>query len=242
MKKYHIGCSGYFYKEWKGKFYPEDLPTNKWLQFYCQNFNTLEINASFYKFPEIKNLTRWHNKTPHEFTFSIKAPQMITHYTKFTDILLINKFYEVVQRGLKEKLKCVLYQMPPSLKYSPTLLDLIIKVLNPEYTNVIEFRHASWWNENVYEALRSRNITFCSISFPNLPEDFKVTSPIGYIRLHGIKELYKSNYTPEEIDIWTKKIRAEKFEDLYLYFNNTWNVFAVKNASEIKKILKNEGL
>ena len=92
MKKYYIGCSGYFYKEWQGKFYPEDLPASKWLQYYCEHFNTLEINASFYKFPEIKNLARWHNKTPMEFTFSIKAPQMITHYTKFTDVQLINKF------------------------------------------------------------------------------------------------------------------------------------------------------
>ena len=102
MKQYHIGCSGYFYKEWSGRFYPRDLPTSKWLQYYCENFNTLEINASFYKFPDTHNLLRWHNKTPSEFSFSIKVPQMITLYTKFADLQLLNKFYDVVKKGLKK--------------------------------------------------------------------------------------------------------------------------------------------
>src|SRR6188508_3042260 len=103
--KVHVGCSGYNYKEWKGLFYPENLPQSKWLQYYCQHYKTVEINASFYRFPTVKSLQGWYDKTPEDFRFSLKATNQITHYKKFNGTQsLINEFYSVAKAGLKDKL------------------------------------------------------------------------------------------------------------------------------------------
>jgi len=117
--KVQVGCSGYNYKEFKGHFYPEGLTQSKWLQYYCEHYNTVEINASFCQFPTIKSLKVWYDKTPENFRFSLKANNHITHYKKFNGTqTLIKEFYDVAQGGLKDKLDCILFQLPPSLKYS----------------------------------------------------------------------------------------------------------------------------
>ena len=237
MKNYRIGCSGYFYKQWKGGFYPSDLPESQWLKYYCEHFNSTEITSTFYKFPDLHNLSRWRNKTPTDFMFSIKVPQFLTHVTKLTNPDLINKFYHIAERALKEKLKCVVFQMSPDLPYSPRFLEHIINNLNYDFTNVIEFRHNSWWNEEVYSAFKSKNIVFGSISYPGLPEDFIATSSTIYLKLHGIEELYHSTYSLLEIDSWYKKIKSQKFKDFFIYFNNTWEMGAVYNAFEMKMAL-----
>ena len=158
MIQWRVGCSGFYNKHWKGVFYPEDLPQTKWLNFYCEYFNTLELNVTFYQFPTEKRMTTWFQKTPDNFLFSVKVPRLITHYKKLKECKkLLDDFYVACERGLKNKLGCVLFQFPPSIHYSPEQLDHIISCMRPGVNNVIEFRHSGWWNQNVYERLSEKN-------------------------------------------------------------------------------------
>src|SRR4051812_36983931 len=114
MPSWWIGCSGFHYKHWKDIFYPEGLPQKKWFEFYCENFNTLELNVTFYRFPQLAFLESWYKRSPKKFRFAVKAPRSITHYKQFHDTeSLISDFYGVVKTGLKNKLGCILFQLPP---------------------------------------------------------------------------------------------------------------------------------
>src|SRR6185436_3494437 len=125
--KWQIGCSGFHYKEWKGIFYPEALPQKEWFGFYTQHFNSLELNTTFYRFPVLKSLENWYNISPPGFLFAVKVPRLITHYKKFRDCKrLIDDFYTLVTKGLKEKLGPVLFQLPPNFSYTNERLTLII--------------------------------------------------------------------------------------------------------------------
>lgn len=147
---FKIGCSGFLNRHWKGVFYPEQLAQSKWFTFYCEHFNTLKLNVTFYKFPTVKMLENWYNKSSLGFTFIVKTPRIITHYKKLQDCSeLIEEFYKVCNVGLKEKLGGLLFQFPPSFHYSEETLELIIKSLHPSFNNIVEFRNSSWWNEVV---------------------------------------------------------------------------------------------
>jgi uncharacterized protein YecE (DUF72 family) len=234
----HIGCSGYNYREWKGFFYPEGLPQSKWLEFYCQQYNTVEINASFYKVPTVKSLTTWYEKTPEHFRFSLKANKVITHYKKFVETqTLITDFYDIASEGLKDKLDCILFQLPPSLTYTPLVLDRIVDQLNPAFKNVLEFRHASWWNKEVYTRLKEHKLIFCITSYPGLPEEFIQTSETVYMRLHGNTELYKSNYSDKELKSFRDAMDVSTVKDSFIYFDNTWGGNAIKNAKTMQKLM-----
>ncbi|MDQ2862507.1 MAG: DUF72 domain-containing protein, partial [Bacteroidota bacterium] len=196
--KIYIGCSGFHYKEWKGIFYPDGLPQTKWFTFYCEHFNTLELNVTFYRFPTVKTLSKWYESSPEDFKFSVKAPKAITHFKKFNDCeSMLDDFYNTSREGLHEKLGCILFQLPPQLIYSAELLEKIIGNLNPTFNNVLEFRHASWWNKDVIRRLKKSKITFCGISYPKLPDEVVKTNPFLYYRLHGVPVLYKSAYSQD---------------------------------------------
>ncbi|WP_018344655.1 DUF72 domain-containing protein [Cytophaga aurantiaca] len=236
--KVHVGCSGYNYKEWKGLFYPENLPQSKWLQYYAQYYNTVEINASFYRFPTDKSLKGWYDKTPENFRFSLKANNQITHYKKFKDTqTLIKEFYDVAASGLKDKLDCILFQLPPSVKYSYETLERILDQLNPAFKNVLEFRSADWWNPVVYNALKSHKVIFCTSSYPDLPDDFITTADTAYIRLHGKTELYKSNYSNSELHDLSEFITNSNVKNAFIYFDNTWGGNAIANAITMKEMM-----
>lgn len=236
--KVHIGCSGYNYREWKGLFYPEDLPQSKWLDFYCQQYNTVEINASFYKMPTIKSLTTWYKKTPDNFLFSLKANREITHYKKFVQTQnLVTEFYNIALVGLKNKIACILFQFPPSFSYTPEVLDRIISQLDPSFKNVLEFRNATWWNEDVYATLKAHKLIFCTTSYPGLPEEFIQTAESVYLRLHGNTELYKSNYSDSELEFFSSSIKSAKIKDSFIYFDNTWGGNAIGNAHTMQKLM-----
>src|ERR1700759_2717586 len=152
--KWFIGCSGFHYKEWKGKFYPEKLAQKNWFDFYSQHFNTLELNVTFYRFPQLSFLNNWYKKSPDEFCFAVKAPRLITHYKQFNETeQLLSDFYSTVKEGLKEKLGPILFQLPGKIAYTEERLHRIIKSVNPDYINVVEFRHVSWWDKQVYSQL-----------------------------------------------------------------------------------------
>lgn len=229
---YSIGCSGFHYKHWKGDFYPKDLPEKKWFEFYCGFFNTLELNVTFYRFPRLSVLEKWHQKSPENFLFSVKAPRVITHYKKLHGAAsMIQEFYKTVDQGLKEKIGCILFQFPPNFVFSETRLEQIISSLNHSYKNVVEFRHVSWWQKEVYDVLGKHRIGFCGMNHPDFPDDIIGNTPHLYHRMHGATQLYASNYSKEELDDFANKVRSTPgIKEAYIYFNNDARGYAVSNA------------
>lgn len=230
--QWHIGCSGFYYKEWRGIFYPKGLAQTKWFSYYCEHFDTLELNVTFYRFPQLSFLENWYKKSPAGFTFSVKAPKLITHYKVFNETeLLLRDFYDTIRKGLQEKLGPVLFQFFSNVHYSESLLSRIIGQLDPDFINVLEFRHASWWNPSVFERLAKHNIIFCGISHPTLPDPVIVNSETVYYRFHGVPQLYYSPYPPEFLQEVMTKIKSNaSVRHAYLYFNNTAQGSAIMNA------------
>jgi uncharacterized protein YecE (DUF72 family) len=129
--EWHIGCSGFSYKEWKEEFYPKGLAQSRWFNYYTQHFDTLELNVTFYRFPTLNSLKGWYDKAPDQFSFSAKVPRSITHFKKFEETeRMVGDFYALLKEGLKEKLACVLFQLPPTLVYSKEKLEKIINQVN----------------------------------------------------------------------------------------------------------------
>lgn len=235
---WHIGCSGFHYKGWKGNFYPEKLAQRKWFDFYCEHFKTLELNVTFYRFPQLSFLQTWHQKSPADFRFSVKAPRAITHFKQFhNSVDLITSFYDTINDGLLEKLGPVLFQMPPRFHYDEERLERIINNLNPAFSNVLELRHVSWWREDVYETLGKHNITFCGQSHPELPDAVIQNTPVIYYRFHGVPLLYKSPYSNKALQAIVDSIKQNtNAEEGWFYFNNDIDVEAVYNAKEMMKM------
>jgi uncharacterized protein YecE (DUF72 family) len=234
--QWRVGGSGFYYPEWKGLFYPDDLPKSKWFDYYCQVFNSLEINGSFYRYPRLNMLTGWYQKSPADFDFSVKVPRFITHFWKFRNVReKLADFYSVVKEGLREKLGCILFQLHPETRYSEEMLDQILASLDPSANNVIEFRDRSWWTKEVVERLKRENVTFCSISYPNLPDDIVKTTDIAYYRFHGVPVLYRSKYGKTKLAEVYSNVR--RFSKAYVYFNNTADGSAVKDAKTFLKLV-----
>jgi len=233
----HVGCSAFNNIYWKGIFYPEDLPRTKWFDFYAQHFNTYELNGTFYKSPTVKSLQSWYDKVPTDFLFSVKAPRNITHYKRFADVgAELAEFYKTCRDGLQEKLACILFQCPPSFSYAEERLALVVENLDQSFTNVVEFRHESWWNPKVYEKLRENNITFCNVSYPKLPETTVATTDLGYIRLHGNPKLFYSDYADSALEFWCDAIEnRSKWKNTFVYFNNTADIHGIQNALSFQK-------
>ncbi|MEN2401183.1 DUF72 domain-containing protein [Flavobacterium sp. MC2016-06] len=233
-----IGCSSYNNRYWKGVFYPENLASSKWFSHYCEHFNTYEMNGTFYKFPTIKVLDNWYKKVPENFLFSVKAPKEITHNKKFIDCKnLIDEFYDCCKTGLQEKLGCILFQFPPSYNFTTEGLQNIIDNLDLSFKNVIEFRHESWWNQEVWDSFLENNITFCSVSYPNLPNTIFYAFPLVYIRMHGEIKLFYSSYSSEELEVLKNMLDLSK-QKAFVYFNNTASTAGILNALELKEILE----
>lgn len=237
--EWHIGLSGFHYKEWKDSFYPAHLPQRLWFDYYCQHFNTLELNSSFYRFPQVHILKGWFDKSPKDFRFSVKAPKAITHFKQFRDCgEMLSSFYETINEGLQEKLGPVLFQLPPSYAYQPDRLERIISSIDPRFKNVLEFRHISWWNEDVFRELTLRQITFCGQSHPKLPDDDAIANTsVLYYRFHGVPDLYKSAYSDEFLQRITEQIKqSENVREAWIYFNNTMTTVAIENAKTMSKL------
>ena len=237
--EWHIGCSGFHYKEWKEVFYPKGLAAGKWFRYYTEHFDTLESNVTFYRLPLLSTLQKWHDDSVDHFSFCVKAPRLVTHYKRFNDVEAeLKRFYDLMREGLKDKLACILYQLPPSLVYSAEKLDSIIASIDPSFNNVLEFRHISWWNKEVYKQLEKHGITFCCVSHPKLPDDVIFTSPLFYFRFHGVPKLFYSAYENAYLDTIIKKIKKQKgIEKAYIYFNNTAGPGAIENAGYVKSII-----
>ena len=240
MIEWHIGCSGFHYKGWKEVFYPKGVPQRKWFEYYCEHFSTLELNVTFYRFPEVSMLKSWYERSAPDFSFSVKAPRIITHYKKLNECdKFLRDFYQTVEEGLKEKTSCVLFQFPPKYSYTNERLKKIIKSLDPGFPNVVEFRHESWWKNEVIKELGKNKITFSGMSHPLLPETVVANNSLFYYRMHGVPDLYQSPYSTQFLKQFIKEVKtSKKIKKAFIYFNNDIGCNAVKNATEMKVLLE----
>jgi uncharacterized protein YecE (DUF72 family) len=238
MKKWWIGCSGFYYKSWREKFYPAKLPQRKWFEYYCEFFKTVELNVTFYRFPKPESLQEWYDRSPRNFKFTVKAPRLITHFKRFHNAQReTREFYDAVTKGLHDKVGTVLFQLHPGIKYTEENLERIMNTLDLNYSNVLEFRDASWWNDDVLKVLKQNNVTFCSISYPGLPDGVFKTAKTMYYRFHGVPDLYLSSYKKRELEKTAQAIRRYRgVKDVYAYFNNDIEVAAVDNAKVLQAL------
>ena len=239
MSNIHIGTSSIRNSAWQPLFFPEELPSSKWFEYYCEYFDTYEINASFYKFPKVRTMQNWYKKSPTGFLFAVKAPKIITHTKRFIDVAAeLDEFYAVCAEGLQEKLATVLFQCPPSFKYSEDRLEIILSSLDYNFKNVVEFRDESWWRPEVYASFSAHGITFCSVSYPMLSDDIITTSDIGYLRLHGVPNLFYSGYDEQQLsDYLTAINNNENIKEFFVYFNNTASVEGINNALALRGLV-----
>lgn len=237
--KLYIGTSGWSYKHWRDLFYPAKLSLKRWLEFYAENFTTVEINSSFYRLPKKETFESWREKTPHGFIFAVKASRYITHVKKLKGAE--NSLMNFLERanGLDDKLGPILFQFPANWHVNRERLMEFIKILPPGYRYAFEFRHRSWFHEDIYSLLEAREIALSITDSPEWPTPFEVTAPFVYIRLHGGRVLYASKYSETELSAWAKTITSfmERQRDAFVYFNNDAFGYAVENAKQLKQLL-----
>lgn len=242
MTLYYIGTSGWHYDEWRGRFYQENLPKAKWLEFYSRHFPTLELNNTFYRLPTENAFHNWYASTPPDFTFAVKVSRYITHIKRLKDCdSEVNRFIEKATL-LQDKLGPLLYQLPPGLHRDDARLAAFLAILPPGYRHAIEFRHESWFTDEVYKILRRYHVGFCIFNMPGLTSPLTATDDFAYIRFHGKDSLYSSSYTDEDMADWAKKIAgiSKKLEAVYIYFNNDIAGYALDNAATINNYLRNK--
>jgi len=217
----YLGCSGWYYDSWKGRFYPENLSKSKWLEYYSNHFNSVEVNNTFYRFPNEKTVEGWFKRTPENFKITLKANQLITHRKRFKDTQsTINRFYKLA-KILEDKLGCILFQLPPQKSKDINFLKKATRQFDSAENNIIEFRHSSWFDDEVYDLLNESEVGFCSVSAPDFPNDLIATSHIVYIRFHGIgAEKYRYLYSKKELKEWSDKIRKSSSNNVFCYFKN----------------------
>ena len=237
--RWFVGCSGWFYWHWRNGFYPPDSRTAEWFDHYADTFDTVELNAPFYCWPKVSAVQGWARQAgERDFVYTVKVSDLITHVKRFVGTKrLVEDFYHVADiLGLR--MGCFLFQLPPSYRYTKARLNAIVRQLDPGRRNVVEFRHASWWNEAVYAAFRERGIIFCSCSGPRLPDELVKTADEVYVRFHGTKRWYRHDYSAEELAVWAKRIGESGAKKVWAYFNNDRECYAVKNAWALLRLLR----
>jgi uncharacterized protein YecE (DUF72 family) len=213
-RKVHIGTSGYAYPEWRGRFYPEKLRANAMLGFYSERFATVEINASFYRMPNPSVVAGWAAATPANFVFALKAPKRITHDRRLRDVAEPLGLFRDAASALGPKLGPLLFQLPPNFrKDAGRLADLLVH-LPPGLRCAFEFRHASWFAEDVYELLRGRGAALCIADTEAGTTPEVATASWGYLRLRD------AAYTDAELDAWAARIQRPGWTDAFVYFKH----------------------
>ncbi|MBI1735570.1 MAG: DUF72 domain-containing protein [Candidatus Rokubacteria bacterium] len=209
-----VGTSGYDYPEWKGSFYPSDLSAARRLPYYAERFGTVEINATFYRMPTEKVVAGWADATPGDFVFTLKAPQRITHFRRLVDVdEPLRRFVDVAET-LGAKLGPLFFQLPPSFKKETgRLADLLVR-LPLGRRAAFEFRHASWFADDVYEVLGSRDAALCIADTEDGTTPDVATASWGYVRLRD------AAYEDAELDRWASALRRPGWHDAYAYFKH----------------------
>ena len=236
-----VGCSGWRYWKWRDSFY-KGVPQNDWFRHYLKKFDTVEINASFYSWPTVAGVQAWRRQPGRKkFVYTVKVSEHITHIKKFKGTKTLVQDFGMIADILNDQMGCFLFQLPPSYRYTKTRLVGIVSQLDPARRNVMEFRHKSWWNEEVYAAFRKAGVIFCSTSGPRLPDELIRTADEIYVRLHGPKRWYRHDYSKQELAEWADKIRTSGARRAWIYFNNDNDANAPKNAIALRRMLKGFG-
>jgi uncharacterized protein YecE (DUF72 family) len=232
-----VGTSGWYYDHWKELFYPAALAKSKWFEHYAGHFDTVEINNTFYHLPKEQSVQRWHDLAPKGFLYAVKANRYITHIKKLKDsVEPLQRFFERVNL-LKRTLGPILYQLPPSVHKDLSLLEAFVKLLPKSKTAVFEFRHKSWYSDDIFSLLRKLGVGFCIHDMPGKESPRIVTADIIYIRFHGTTGRYAGSYPKSQLQDWAKWLReqAKTARGIYAYFNNDIGGHAIKNAKQLRE-------
>jgi uncharacterized protein YecE (DUF72 family) len=243
MSDLFVGTSGYSYQHWRnGVFYPKGTPQSRWLEFYAEHFETVELNVSFYRLPKKETFAKWYERSPADFRFAVKGSRFITHIKKLKNCEEPLHLFADHAGELKEKLGVILWQLPPNFKADGERLEAFVGLLaSPEVApgarHVFEFREKSWFQADILELLKRHKFSLCIAHSPEFPYCEEETADFVYLRFHGGEVLYGGDYSDEELRRWSRKIRSwlKSPKDVYAYFNNDAHGYAVKNALTLKK-------
>lgn len=211
-----VGTSGYNYPEWKGSFYPDTLPAAKMLPYYAERFPTVEINYTFYRMPNEKLVSGWAAQTPEPYRITLKAPRRITHDSRLKNCGELVQGFCRVAASLGPKLGALLFQLPPNMKKDLGVFDAFLADLPPRLCAAFEFRHPSWFDDEVFERLRARNLALCVSDSEKLSAPVVVTADYAYFRLRD------EGYTPDDIARWADTIASATSgcTDVFVYFKH----------------------
>ena len=233
-----IGTSGWNYNHWRGLFYPEELSTKEWFDFYCKKFDTVEINNTFYNLPDANVFKNWKKQAPTDFIYAVKANRYITHMKKLKEPEdALKRFFSRV-KYLEGNLGPILYQLPPYWKCNIERLEIFLKKLPKDKIHVFEFRDDSWHKKEVFEILDSYNASFCIHDMPYVRCPEIVTGKVAYLRFHGTTGIYQGSYPVKILQKWADWISTQaKSKDVYVYFNNDQEAHAIYDAMKLKELL-----
>jgi uncharacterized protein YecE (DUF72 family) len=235
-----IGCSGWQYKDWRERFYPKDCPQSRWLQYYARQFDTVEVNSTFYRLASRDAVARWVENTPDDFVFALKASRYMTHMKKLTDLRDgLERFYERIEPLTESpKIGPIVWQLPPWFKRDDERLRYALGQL-PAGQHCFEFRHESWFVPEVYEMLREYRVALVIGDHPQRPwQAHEMTADWTFVRFHYGRRGRRGNYSKTELETWAKRFEQwRRSVDIYAYFNNDWEGFAVKNGLWLKRRL-----
>lgn len=235
-----IGTSGWTYTDWRGTFYPEDLPQKLWFGYYSSIFNAIELNATFYRFFPKKIYKKWRDQAPKDFRYIMKVHRLITHRKYLLHSKsLIKKFCRLAAM-LEDKLGLILLQIAPSTPYDPERLKKALLAFDDPKKIVVEFRHPKWLTPEIKKLLTDLGCVFCNADSPKIKLVDWITSDIAYIRLHGRKEWYDYDYSKRElkqIANFARTLAKNGAKKIYIFFNNDYEAYAVNNALYLRKLL-----
>jgi uncharacterized protein YecE (DUF72 family) len=211
----HVGTSGYSYKEWRGSFYPEDLPAKEMLSYYASRLLAVEINNTFYRLPQRSMLENWKAQVPADFRFSIKASQRITHFKRLKDVADETKYLLDTAAALEDRLGVILFQLPPNMKKDLPRLEMFLACLPDGTRAAFEFRHQTWLEEDVLALLRSKNQALCISDTDDLPvTHIDSTADWGYLRLRRVE------YSRPNLKQWLKRVRDQQWQEAFVFFKH----------------------
>jgi uncharacterized protein YecE (DUF72 family) len=235
----HVGTSGWTYDEWTGPFYPPDVKGADRLTYYAHRFDTVEVNATFYRLPFRNMIRGWNDRLPTDFHTVLKGPRTVTHMKKLADCGdQVARFFDRV--GELRTLRAILWQLPPSLHKDLDRLAAFLDELPEDVRHAVEFRHPSWWDDDAAALLTAYGAAFVAVSHPRLPEDVIVTSDFLYLRFHGKgKRLYDYHYSAQELAGWVGRVARLLGEcDTYAFFNNDIACRAPGDARRFREMLE----
>ena len=229
----YVGTSGYSYKEWKGSFYPTNLSPKDMLAYYAERFKTVELNNTFYRLPKPNMIESWMAQVPKDFRFSVKASQGITHFRRLKDAAAATRTMLNVMSTFQDRLAAVLFRMPEDFEKDIERLETFLKALPADTRAVFEFRHPSWFDDEVLALLRSQNRVLCVSDRDEMPLDhIDKTADWGYVRLR------RANYSDADLKTWAKRIKAQKWKDTYVFFKHEDKGTGPKLAAQFHELAR----